>query len=134
MPIKNSPPEWRGVVALQISCLELRRTFHHRHVLRSRFCDVDYILQLRLCAIGIHILLAVQDTAFAGDAAQVAAIPTDGEMAVFNLPDVIACSLQTNGSFFKVAKLRHIILLVHINFLLQKNKPERTWSLRQINV
>ena len=91
-------------------------------------------MQLRLCAIGIHILLAVQDTAFAGDAAQVAAIPTDGEMAVFNLPDVIACSLQTNGSFFKVAKLRHIILLVHINFLLQKNKPERTWSLRQINV
>ena len=120
MPRQNDAVEIRQdtVVALQISCLELRRTFHHRHVLRSRFCDVDHILQLRLCAIGIHILLAVQDTAFAGDAAQVAAIPTDGKMAIFDLPDVVACSLQTDGNFLEIAELRHIVLLIHIYFLL----------------
>ena len=67
-----------------------------------------------------------KDTAFTRDTAQVAAVPTDGEMAVFDLPDVVACSLQTDGNFLEIAELRHIIMLIHINFLLQKNKPERT--------
>ena len=46
MPRQNDAVEIRQntVVALQISCLELRRAFHHRHVLRSRFCDVDHVL------------------------------------------------------------------------------------------
>ena len=62
--------------------------------------------------------LPVQNPALAGDAAQVSVISTDGEVAVFNPPGVKACSLQTDGSLFKVAQLRHIVLLVHINFLL----------------
>ena len=59
-----------------------------------------------------------QDTAFAGDAAQVAAVPTDGEVAVFNPAGVKACSLQTDGSLFKVAKLRHIVSVSYTHLTL----------------
>ena len=70
--------------------------------------------------------LPVQNPALAGDAAQVSVISTDGEVTVFNPPGVKVCLFQTNGNFLEIAELRHIILLVHLYFLLQNNKPERT--------
>ena len=113
-----------AIAADQTACFELRCVFQNRHVFRSHFSSVNYAVQ-SIRPDTIYVLLAVQHTASAGNTAEVAAIPFDGELLILHRHGFKTHAAKTGSNFSKIAELRDSILILYFVILLQtKNKPE----------
>ena len=110
------------VVTVQSAGFEPRRGFQNRHVFRGHFSGVDDALQCILRPDTIYVLL---HTTSAGNTAEVAAIPFDGELLVLHRHGFKTHAAETGSNFSKIAELRGSILIIYFVILLQtKNKPE----------
>ena len=107
-----------AVVTVEIGRLELRCVFQNRHVFRSHFSGVDHRLQSVLRPDTVHVLLAVQHAALAGDAAERRIVPQDGELAVFRRLCFKARTMERNANFFEVTELLSCVAAVHVVNLL----------------
>ena len=110
------------VVAGETAGFEPRRGFQNRHVFRNHFGGVDYAVQSILRPDTIYVLL---HTTSAGNTAEVAAIPFDGELLILHRHGFKTHAAKTGSNFSKIAELRDSILILYFVILLQtKNKPE----------
>ena len=111
-----------AIAADQTACFELRCVFQNRHVFRSHFSSVNYAVQSILRPDTIYVLL---HTTSAGNTAEVAAIPFDGELLILHRHGFKTHAAKTGSNFSKIAELRGSILIIYFVILLQaKNKPE----------
>ena len=115
-----------AVVTSEIGRLELRCVFQNRHVFRSHFSGVDHRLQSVLRPDTVHVLLAVQHAALAGDAAETPFFPADGQVVILDRFYRETVLPQPNGGFFKETKLRGFVLIVHCEVLLVSKKISRS--------
>ena len=115
-----------AVVTSEIGRLELRCVFQNRHVFRSHFSGVDHRLQSVLRPDTVHVLLAVQHAALAGDAAETPFFPADGQVVIFDWLYRETVLPQPGGGFFKETELRGFVLFVHCEVLLVSKKISRS--------